>query len=308
MKPQRLEGLIAAPPTPMHADGSVSPGMIEGQCRALAEAGVRGAFVCGTTGEGLSLTVPERMQVAEAWVTAAGEDLAVIVHAGHLSLAEGRALAAHAQRIGADAVAAMGPCFFKPDTVGDLVEFCAELASAAPELPFYYYHIPAVSGVLFPMIEFLQCASGRIPTLAGMKYTHEDLMDFGRCLRFQGGRHNMLFGRDEILLCALALGARGAVGTTYNFAAPLYLRIMRAFEAGDMATAREDQARAMEMVAVLRTFGVTIAAKEAMKLTGLDCGPVRPPLRDLTGAESARLRDELDRAGFFDYASHAARA
>src|SRR5690606_17793331 len=96
-----------------------------------------------------------RMQLAVEWRRAAGSELKVIVHVGHTSLLEAQRLAEHAQRIGADAVATMAPFFFKPAGVGDLVEFCAEVACAAPELPFYFYHIPSMTGVDVPMHDFL---------------------------------------------------------------------------------------------------------------------------------------------------------
>ncbi|MFO7957599.1 MAG: dihydrodipicolinate synthase family protein [Candidatus Brocadiia bacterium] len=302
MEIEKPEGLIAAPPTPMTDEGELNLGTVERQVGMLVHYDLRGAFPCGTTGESLALTVPERLRVAERWVEAAPEDFAVIVHVGHTSLVAARELAAHAQRTGADAVAAMGPSFLKPDGIEGLVAFCSEVAAAAARLPFYYYHIPSVSGVDLPMIEFLRAAADSIPNLAGMKYTHEDLMDYLRCLRLEGGRYDMLFGRDEMLLAALALGARGAVGTTYNFAAPLYHTVMRAFEGGDMATAREAQAQAAEMVDVLRRYGGVRAAKEMMKLIGLDCGPARLPLRPFTDSERRELRADLEAAGFFDYA------
>jgi N-acetylneuraminate lyase len=111
----------------------------------------------------------------------------------------------------------------------------------------------------------------------------------------------MLFGRDEILLSALALGARGAIGTTYNFAAPLYRRVMDAYEARDMATAQADQSRAREMVALLYRSGGLAAVKPIMKMIGLDCGPPRLPLHRLGRSESARLRAGLEGLGFFEY-------
>src|SRR5947209_17091760 len=101
----RLTGLVAAPHTPLHADGSLNLAAIECQAQLLLETGVRGAFVCGTTGESHSLTVEERMQVAARWLQVAGGRLPVVVHVGHNCLADARALAAHAQRIGADAIA-----------------------------------------------------------------------------------------------------------------------------------------------------------------------------------------------------------
>ncbi len=195
----------------------------------------------------------------------------------------------------------MAPCFFKPATTEDLAAFCAQIAAAAPNLPFYYYHLPALTGVTLPVLDFLKAGAQRIRTLAGVKFTDRDLMDFGQCLALEDGKFDMLFGRDEMLLSALALGARGAVGTTYNFAAPLYHSIIESYESGEMATAQREQTRAMELVGVLEKFDVYSAGKAIMKMIGLDCGPVRLPLRPLTDNECGQLRAELDRIGFFSY-------
>lgn len=296
---QHLTGLIAAPLTAMHEDGSVNLDQIPRQVELLVRGGVKGAFVCGTTGESMSLSVEERMEVAEAWKAASGDRLQLIVHVGHTSLPDAQRLAAHAQQIGADAVAAMAPCFFRPKSAGDLVAFCADLAAAAPDLPFYYYHIPSMTGVHVQMYDFLQALGDRIPTFAGIKFTHEDLMDFARCVRFAGGKYNMLFGRDEILLTGLILGARGAVGSTYNFAAHYYQDVLRAFEAGDMEAARSAQARATDMIAAFVPFGGIPAQKAIMRMIGVDCGPPRLPLTPLSDEAYDDLRTRLESLGFF---------
>lgn len=301
VKTQHLEGLLAAPPTPMREDASLELASIQGLLGMLAANGVRGAFVCGTTGESMSLTVQERRHVAERWCALAQGEFVVIVHVGCNCLQDSKELAAHAQQIGAYGIAAIAPSFFRPDRVEELVAFCAEVAAAAPELPFYYYHMPAMTNVAIPVADFMQAAADRIPTLAGCKFTYENLMDYGRCLILEDGRLDMLFGRDEILLSALALGARGAIGTTYNFAAPAYLRIVDAYRRGDMAAAQEDQSRAREMVAVLYRHGGLAAVKPIMKMIGMDCGPPRLPLRRLDEAECEALRAELDAVGFFDF-------
>ncbi len=302
---EHLKGLIAAPFTPMHPDGSVVLDAIAGYPQLLAANGCAGGFVNGTTGESLSLTVAERQQIAERWVAAAPKSFRVIVHVGHPCLADCKTLAAHAQEIGARAIGMMAPSFFKPATTADLVASCAEVAAAAPALPFYYYHIPSMTGVQFPVYDFLTAAADRIPTLAGVKYTYEDLADLGRCIDLDGGRFNLLFGRDEALLAGLAVGAQGAVGTSYNFAAPLFRRIIEAFEAGNLAAAQREQGRAREMIATLHRHGGLPAFKAVMKMIGLDCGPVRLPLRTLTDDEAAALRADLDAIGFFDYCSKA---
>lgn len=299
--PRPLSGLIAAPHTPFKRDGSLNLAVIERQAALLDHNGVAGAFVCGTTGEGSSLTTAERLKVAARWKAVKPARLALIVHVGHPSLPESILFARHAARIKADAIAAIAPSFFKPSRVEELVAYCAAIAAAAPGLPFYYYHMPAMTGVDFPAVSFLKHAATRIPTLAGIKFTHEDLMDFAAASSFAGGRYNLMFGRDEILLAGLSLGATSAVGSTYNFAAPLYRRIIRAFKTGDQAAARSGQLQAIAMIEQLNLHGGLVAGKAAMQLIGLDCGPVRLPLRALTPEENGRLRTGLEAAGFSAY-------
>jgi N-acetylneuraminate lyase len=289
----KLTGLIAAPFTALCPDGSLNLGLVEAQAHHLADNGVRGAFICGTTGEGFSLSTEERMRTAERWLAVAPKSLAVIVHVAHNNLEESQKLAAHAEQMGAYGIASIGPTFFKPAGVEQLVDFCAPVAAAAPTLPFFYYHMPAMTGVNLPMIEFLQSGSKRIPNLAGIKFTDENLMSYTQCLNFEDGRYNIFFGRDEILLAALALGATAAVGSTYNYMAPIYLRVMEAFKAGDFDAARQWQLAAIQIIAVMARHGGLPAGKAMMKMIGVDCGPVRSPLRNLTADQLTALRHDL---------------
>jgi N-acetylneuraminate lyase len=296
MIPKKTDGLIAAPFTPLRPNGALNLDAVERYARWLHAGGLAGAFICGTTGEGMSLTLDERRRLAERWVTVAPDALRVIVHVGSNSLADCRELAAHAAAIGADSIACMAPTFFKVRGVPDLVEWCAQVASAAPELPFYYYHMPSMTGVSLPVSDFLAAAGERIPTLAGVKYTYEDLADFDRCVKFGNGRYDVLFGRDELLLSALSLGARGAVGSTYNFAAPLYRRLIAAFDRRDTATAATLQSRAVQMIEACVTSGAhPIAAfKRLMRRLGVDCGPTRLPIVDITAEQAAALETKLE--------------
>ncbi len=294
----RLTGLIAAPFTAMNADLTLNLDLIKKQAQYLAGNGVAGAFVCGTTGEGASLTVSERMQVAETWLATAPKHLQIIVHVGHTSVRESQNLAGHAARYGARAFATIGPTFFRATNLKQLVDFCAEVAAGAPNLPFYYYHMPSITGADLPMYDFLRLAGRSIPNLAGIKFTHENLMDYRRCLEFEGGRYDILFGRDEILLAALSMGAKGAVGSTYNYMPSLYCRVVDAFQKGDLETARRFQSQAIEIIAIMARNGGLPAGKAMMKLIGLDCGPVRSPLQNLTSEATEAFAVELKSAGF----------
>ena len=303
MTTQLLTGLVSAPFTPMHPDGSLNLDAVAPYADLLTRNGVSGAFICGTTGESLSLTLDERVELAQEWVSAAGPELKVIVHVGGTCLADCQALAGEAQDAGVAAIAAMAPCFFKPPDVEALADWCAAVAAAAPNLPFYFYHLPSMTGVAFAMADLLPLAAQRIGSLAGIKYTYEDLDDYQRCLEFEGGRFNILFGRDELLVQSLRLGARGAVGSTYNFAPGLYKRIIAAHEAGDAGAADQLQQQAVAMIdtCIRASRSGTPAFKAVMAMIGLDCGPVRPPLRSLSDDQAARLRDELDTLGFFEF-------
>lgn len=287
-----FHGLIAAPFTAFHADGSLNLATIPRQAARLREDGVSGAFVCGTTGEGLSMTLDERRVVAESWC-AESNGLRIIINASHNCLKDARELAQHAAETGAEAFATMAPNFFKPADVTALVDYCAELASAC-YLPFYFYHMPTMTGVQVSMAEFLRQASERIPTLAGIKFTDYDLYDYRRCLTLAGNRFEILFGRDEILLGALATGALGAVGSTYNYMAPVYLRMVDAYQAGELATAQVIMARIAEVVAVLGRYGGLAAGKALMQLVDIDCGPVRLPLRPLAEEQIANLLRDIE--------------
>ena len=276
----KTQGLIAAPPTAFRADGGIDLGVVAPLARHLQRQGVVGVFVNGTTGEGMSLSTEEREQLAAEWRKELPAGMKLFVHVGHNSLAECQRLARHAQAIGADAIAAIAPGFFKPVGVAGLVEWCAPVAAAASELPFYFYHMPSMSGVNVSIADFLPQAAKRIPNLAGIKFTHEAMGDYMAAQRVDGGRFDVLWGRDEMLLGALAMGAEGGVGSTYNVIAPLYLKLIEAFRRGDMATARDLQSQSIAFIDSLVATGNFFAAlKAVLRSQGVPITPaVRLPL------------------------------
>lgn len=301
MKP-RLHGLVAAAHTPFGPDGSLQLGMVERQAAHLLNQRLAWAFIGGTTGECHSLGLEERRALARRWLEVTrGTALRVVVHVGANCLADARLLAAEAEKWGAAAIAALSPSYFKPPGAEVLVECCADIARAAPGVPFYYYDIPALTGLKVSAPDFLAVGRGRIPNLAGVKFTNPDLLDFQRCLHFEDGAFDIPYGTDEWLLAALALGARGAVGSSYNFAAPVFHRLLAAFETGDLETARREQFRASRLIHLLSRYGYLGASKAVMGMLGMDVGPARLPIPNPSTADLARLRRELEELGFFDW-------
>lgn len=300
MKKEKIQGLIAAAFTPFHEDGSLNLKMIPVIVDKLVNDGLKGVFVCGSNGEGPNMTTEERMQVTEAFVKAANGRLMIIVHVGHSSIAESRKLAAHAAAVGADAFSSVAAFYFKPTSVETLANCMAQIASAAPGLPFYYYHIPTLTGVGMDMIEFLKYAGTLIPNLAGIKYTSSTIHEYQSCLEFENGKFDVLFGFDELLLPALSIGAQGAIGSTYCFAAPEYLKTIEAFKQRDTEAARKQHAFMVEVIRIFARYPSVPAQKAIMKMLGWDMGPCRLPLVTLSQEQYDKLHQELTEISFFE--------
>jgi N-acetylneuraminate lyase len=298
----KITGLIAAPHTPCNTDYSLNPEAVNKQARHLAKTGVKGAFVGGTTGECHSYSTAERIGLLNAWGEAARENSLVnIAHVGHNNLPDARAMVEAARESGADAIGAMAPNFFKPCSVDELIDWFALITETAPELPFYFYDIPGMTGVNLDTAEFLRKSRGRLPSLVGVKFTNPDQDLLKECMEVEDGAYDILFGTDEKLISGLGMGCRGAVGSSYNFAANIYHRILQAHEVGDMETAMLWQKRSIQTIDTIATYNYLPAAKLVMKMIGVDCGPACPPLPNLTGPNASALEKELKDIGFFDW-------
>ncbi len=297
--------LITPPHAPLNTDGSLNLSIVERQAEHFSTTGIAGVFVSGTTGESLSLTVPERLDLAKRWIDVCREtDIDVIVQVGHNCVEDARQMAEHAQSNGADAIATMAPSFLKPANVDELINCCMPVAQAAGDLPFYLYDIPVMTDVCLPMPEFLSKAKEQIPNLKGLKFTNPDLVQLQECLHLgdAGSGHGdfeILFGCDEFMLAGVMFGCPGAVGSTYNFAASHYRAMVDSFESGDVAAARTGQYEAVRMIRTLQKYSFLPAAKSVMSFLGIDCGPVRAPLNNLSPAQKSLLRAELQQLPAF---------
>ncbi len=299
---EKIIGLINAPFTPFHADGSVNLAPIPAYAELLVRNGLKGVFINGSSGEGYMLTEDERMQLAEAWMQAAPEGFKVIVHVGSTCVKSSRRLAEHAQKIGAWGIGAMATPFPKIGRIEELVKYCEEIAAGAPNLPFYYYHIPAFNGAFLSMLDFLKAVDGRIPNFAGIKYTFESLYEYNRCRRYKDGKFDMLHGQDETILPCLAMGgAQGGIGGTTNYNGRVLTNILEAWAEGDLNKARELQNFAQDVIDVICHYrGNIVGGKRIMKLIGLDLGPNRTPFQNMTDAEEQAMKAELEAINFFE--------
>jgi N-acetylneuraminate lyase len=297
-----MQGLIAAVHSPFDSAGELLCSAVDGQLRLLLEQGVSGVFVCGSTGESHSLSLEERLTLAERWAAAVrGTPMKLIIHVGANCLRDAQMLARHAQTLQAAAISAQAPSYFRPKSPLELCDWCQAIAASAAQTPFYFYDIPAMTGVHLSMLDLLDLAGERIPSFAGLKFTNPDLMSYQLCQRAQGGRFDIAFGIDEMLLAAAVLGARGAVGSSYNFAAPIYLQILEHLAAGRLEEAREHQYRSVLLIRLLASAGYLAAAREVMGMLGAPVGPPRQPNSRLDEAAREKLKSSLEQLGFFDW-------
>lgn len=294
-----LHHLVAAAHTPFDVHGDLNLVAVEAQATHLAKNGIKTVFVAGSTGESHSLSLGERVFLTTRWAEVAPQfGLKVVIHVGGNCLQDAATLAANASLAGVDAIASLAPSYFKPSSVENLVACCAQIASRAPKLPFYFYDIPALTGVNFSMPQFLELAEKKIPNLAGIKFTNSDQMAYQKCLQT---KFDIPWGVDETMLAALALGAKGAVGSSFNFAAPIYDRLISAFEKGDHEAAKMEQFRSVQIISLLASYGYMAAAKATMGFLGVDVGQPRLPIASLKESEAAKLRSELEALGYFNW-------
>lgn len=302
MEIKKIEGLIVPVFTPMDESGEIDCGIIDEYAGFLKTKNVEGVFVCGSSGEGMLLSCDERKQVTEAWTPYISDNFKLIVHISAANYKEAQDLAKHAEGCGAYAISSMGPVFLQPKTIEDLVGFCSKIASAVPFLPFYYYHIPVRTNINFKMIDFLKKGEEIIPNLAGIKFTNSNMMDMLQCIKYKSGKFDILHGSDEIFLCGLSMGAKGGIGTTFNFIPDIFHQIIDLFNQGRITDAAELQYFVSNTIDVISKYGGGIVVGKAiMGLCGVPCGQCRLPLPYLSPESLELIKKDLVAINFFNY-------
>jgi N-acetylneuraminate lyase len=278
----------AATPTPFTPDGKLALDVVAAQAAHLHAVGAAGAFVGGTTGEFGAMDAAERQSLVEAWQDARPAGLGLGVHVGHTDLAQAQQLAAHAESCGADLVAAVGPYYGDAPTLDALVAHLAEIAAAAPNTPFGFYHIPSMTGSSFRPSDVVAALAAAAPTTGAVKFTDGDLLEFDRTRGAVAGLA-AYFGRDELLPAALACGADRVIGTLYNGMAPLANAVAAAFHRGDAAEAYRLHAPFREVARAANAHGGIGFLKALMNELGPDAGPARSPWGRLDAAAAVKV-------------------
>ena len=262
--------------------------------RALIETGIQGFFVCGGTGEGKAMAVAERKEVAEVVADEVAGAVRIIVQVGGTTTDEAVELARRAAQVtGIDGVASVAPVD-APNDLRAAVEHYAAIGGCS-DLPFFVYWLASEADADATADRFLE-AMRAVPNFTGVKFTDNDLYKFGQLVDRSGGEINAISGPDQMALPAMVMGADAAIGSTYNVMPKLFLEMRRAFEDGDLATARDCQVKANRVIRVLAEVGVLPGTKQMLADRGTPVGPTRvaPPLDEAGIAALHAGLGELD--------------
>ncbi len=242
----------------------------------LIEQGAGGFYVCGNSGEAALLRVEERRALTEFVIKEVAGQVPVMVHVGQAPPPLAIELAQHAAVCGADAISSTLPPFFNY-TAGQVAGYWTSL-TRGHDVPFYGYVLHDLGQSREQIFGWLD-EIARTPHLAGLKFTNADAHQLAILKLWGSGRLNILSGHDQGYLACRVQGADGAIGTSFNIALPLWLRVSRLYESGDRAGATEAMLTCCDLVGRLSNGHFLHMVKLVLARQGIDCGLPRPPLR-----------------------------
>ena len=288
-------GILPALVTPFDDNLELKIDAVAPLVRSLLETDISGFFVCGGTGEGRAMNVPERKAMGEAAVRAVGGQVPVILHVGGTTTEEAVALATHAPTVGADAVASVAPAN-RPNDLAAAVKHYTAIGSAS-DLPFYVYWLASDADRGVTAHRFLE-AMADVPNFSGIKFTDTNLYLFQQLVDLSGGCLNAITGPDEMCAAGMIMGSDGAIGSTYNIMPRIFCGMYQAFQERRVQDAMKAQTSANRMISILISVGVLAGIKAMLGWQGLPVGPPRPPNNRLTKEDELRLRRTIEALDF----------
>lgn len=291
----KFQGAWPALVTPFTSDDRVNVPVLRRLVDYLISKDIGGFYVCGSTGEGVAMSVAERKLVLETVLEQNNRRLPVIAHVGCIASGDAAELARHAQEAGADGVASIIPPLYR--STQSIHDYYARIGAAAPELPLLTY----IFGGPVDAVALMRALMD-IPTLAGAKYTGPDMFEFRRIIDLGVGQWTVFSGMDEQCVFAAMFGSSGNIGSSLNYHPGVYREIRRAVHSGDHERANELQLRANLTTAIMADVGFLAALKEVMRWLDFDCGHPRLPTLALAAEARQNLRRQLENVGFKELA------
>ncbi|XKL68311.1 hypothetical protein PGB90_003802 [Kerria lacca] len=292
----KYRGFMAPVFTPFTSDGQLNLNEIPKYANYLSSKNVKAILVNGTVGEGALMNTDERKKVTEAWIEAAkitGHH--IMVHIGSTNLNNVIKLAKHAESLQVDSILCLPDMFFRPTIIKELIDYLKIVSAAAPKTPLFYYNYPALTGVNLDMVKFLESAYSEIPTLAGLKYTHNNLDEGIRCVQLHDGAYTIYLGNDQLISAGLCVGFDNFILTTLNFASEEIFKIKEQIAVGAIENAKQIQRRITDLAYFVIEEMQWINGFKTINslITGINLGQPRPPLNALTSQQLEKLKTEL---------------
>ena len=293
---EKFRGVFPALYACYDKNGDVDTDAVKALTEYLIESGVNGVYVGGSSGECIYQSVPERKRVLEAVMEASKGRLIVIAHVACNSTRDSMELAAHAESVGADAIAAIPPIYFRlPERA--IAKYWNDISSAAPNTDFIIYNIPQLAGVALTLPLLGEMLKN--PRVIGVKNSSMPVQDIQmfKDLGTQGGREFVVFnGPDEQIISGLIMGADGGIGGTYGVMPELIVKLFALFREGRLEEARLLQYDVDNVIYALCAAKCNMYAsiKEVMRRrVGVDIGGVRPPLCDYSNEDNDAVENAL---------------
>ena len=289
----KFTGVLPALITPLNADETVNIKATEKLIAGLLAKEADGFYVGGATGEGICLPAEQRKILAETSVKAADGKKPCIIHVASINFAEAVELARHAESVGADAVSAIPPLFYKYGE-DDVYNYYKRLAESV-HIPLIVYYNPAAG---FAMNARFAARMFEIDNITGIKWTSSDYHGMMELKNLTHGEMNIINGPDEMLLMGLAAGADAGIGTTYNFMLPLVRGVYDNFKAGNMDKANEYQRRIAHIISAMRAYPTIPLTKAMVEAMGYEAGDAVFPFKSLSAEKKAEAVKALTEAGW----------
>ncbi len=288
-----MYGVINAMTTPFNKDGTIDTRSLENQVDFQISKGTNCLYPLGTTGEMYLLSNDERKLVAETVIKKAAGRAVVYIHVGAMTTKDAVELAKHAKDAGADGIGAVTPSFFGASDRA-LFEYYKTIANTVgPDFPLYLYSIPQCStNDISPALAAK--IADECPNVVGIKYSYPDMVRILNYINIKDGKFSVLVGPDRLFLAGLVSGAHGCVSGCAGPMPEVFNAIYKAYQAGDLLKARDEQRRAIKIIDILKAGADMGIFKEVLRRRGIVANALmRRPLLEITKDDADKLWKEI---------------
>lgn len=282
----RFQGVFVAFYGCYDQSGNISAAQVRRLVKRYKEAGVKGLYLTGSSGECILQTVEERNRIVEAVMEENSGAMTIIAHTGAATTSDSVALSAFASKMRVDAISSIPNVYYQiPEPA---IEAHWDRMMEAAELPFIIYNIPSTTGYNLSMSLFRKMIAKDY--VMGIKNTTPSSAQINQYRRAAGERFVIFNGPDNQLLAGLLMGATGGIGGTYGCMPELYVKLYAAYEKGDYALAMDWQNRINAIIDMMQQFPYTTGlsvARSIAQARGMEIGAVRAPILPVEAEDPA---------------------